>query len=309
MDTQTDLKMDTRTDAKIRRLLRILRNPFVSILVLYNLLLYLQGSGYNYMFSQVVASAPGMPLFLPSGQFVPLFTGVFIIVNLLIVYLSYAYFVERRSVSELALPPIVRELGIGLLLGFGLFTTCVLIAMIFGFFRIEGINSWQNLVAVTWVAVITPLTEELVFRGVIFRIFEGVFGGWIALALSSLWFGLIHLVNAGETFLGIAAIVLVFGPMLAAPYMLTRRLWISIGIHIAWNYTMGKVFSGAISGNADTSGLFKTTFQGPELLTGGNAGMEGSLIAILVSLTFTVVVLTMAVRRGAIVPPSWKRKA
>jgi hypothetical protein len=89
--------MDTRTESRIRLLLRILRNPFVSILVLYNLLLYLQGSGYTYMFSKDAASAPGMPLFLPSGQLVSLVTGAFIIVNLLIVYLSYAYFIERRS--------------------------------------------------------------------------------------------------------------------------------------------------------------------------------------------------------------------
>jgi len=309
MDTQIESKTDLRTDSKFRPLLRILRNPLVSILVLYNLLLYLQGSGYVLMFSPDAAAAPGQPLFLPSGQLVPLVTGAFIIVNLLIVYLSYAYFVERRSVSELALPPMGRELGIGLLLGFGLFTTCVLIAMALGFFRIEGINSWQNLVTgVTWVTVTTPLTEELVFRGVWFRILEGVFGSWVALVLSSLWFGYVHSGNAGETFVGVTAIAIVFGPMLAAPYMVTGRLWMGIGLHIAWNYTMGKIFSGAVSGTTVSSGLFKSTFQGPELLTGGNAGMEGSLIAILVALAFTVVMLILAVRRGTIVPPSWTRK-
>jgi len=300
--------MNIRTDSRFRLFMGILRNPFVSILVLYNLLLYLQSSGYVFMFSQDVASDPGMPLLLPSGQLVPLVTGAFIITNLLLVYLSYAYFVERRSVSELALAPLGRELGIGLLLGFGLFTTCVLIAMAFGLFRIEGINSWQNLVTgVTWVTVVTPFTEELVFRGVWFRILEGVFGSWVALVLSSLWFGYVHSGNSGETFIGLAAIAIVFGPMLAAPYMVTGRLWISIGIHIAWNYTMGKIFSGAVSGSTVSSGLFKTIFQGPELLTGGNAGMEGSLIAILVGVTFTVFMLILAVRRGNIVPLSWKR--
>lgn len=306
MDKSTDLKMNTQNDSKIRLLLRILRNPLVSILVLYNLLLYLQGSGYVFMFSNDVVSDPGSPLLLPSGQLVPLVTGPFIIVSLLIVYFSYAYFVERRSVSELVLPTMGRELGIGLLLGFGLFTTCVLIAMAFGLFRIEGIDSWQNLVTVTWVTVITPFTEELVFRGVWFRILEGVFGSWVALVLSSLWFGYVHAGNAGETFLGLAAIAIVFGPMLAAPYIVTGRLWISIGIHIAWNYTMAKIFSGAVSGNTGSPGLFKTAFQGPELLTGGSSGMEGSLIAILVGITFTVVTLILAVRRGNIVPPSWK---
>jgi len=308
MDTQIESKTDLRTDSKFRPLLRILRNPLVSILVLYNLLLYLQGSGYVLMFSPDAAAAPGQPLFLPSGQLVPLVTGAFIIVNLLIVYLSYAYFVERRSVSELALPPMGRELGIGLLLGFGLMTACFLIAMALGLYRIEGIASWQNLVTgVTWVTVTTPFTEELVYRGVLFRILEGVFGSWVALVLSSLWFGYVH-AGAGETFVGVAAIAIVFGPMLVAPYMVTGRLWMGIGLHIAWNYTMGKIFSGAVSGTTVSSGLFKSTFQGPELLTGGNAGMEGSLIAILVALAFTVVMLILAVRRGTIVPPSWTRK-
>jgi hypothetical protein len=133
MDTQTDSKMDTRTDSGFRLLLRILRNPFVSLLVLNNLVLYVHWSGNAYMLT--FPSGLGVPLFLPSG----LFSGAFIIANLLLVYWSYAHFVERRPVSELALPRMGRELGIGLLLGFGLMTACFLIAMALGLYRIEGI--------------------------------------------------------------------------------------------------------------------------------------------------------------------------
>jgi hypothetical protein len=117
-----------------------------------------------------------------------------------------------------------------------------------------------------------------------------------------------HFNNEGETFAGVAAIAIVYGPMLAAPFMVTRRLWMGIGLHLTWNYTMGKVYSGSVSGGDQMQGLFKATLQGPELLTGGNAGMEGSLIAVLVALTFTVVMLILAVRRSKIVPPSWKRR-
>jgi membrane protease YdiL (CAAX protease family) len=110
-----------------------------------------------------------------------------------------------------------RELGIGLLLGFGLMTTCFLIAMALGLFRIEGIASWQNLVSgVTWGTVTTPFGEELLFRGVVFRIIEDVFGGWVALIVSSVWFGYVHSGNPGETFAGVAAIAIVYGPMLVA---------------------------------------------------------------------------------------------
>jgi hypothetical protein len=92
------------------------------------------------------------------------------------------------------------------------------------------------------VTLTTPFTEELVFRGVVFRILEEVLGGWLALVLSSVAFGLMHTGNPGETFAGIAAIAIVFGPMLAVPYMLTRRLWMGIGLHGAWNFTMGQIF-------------------------------------------------------------------
>lgn len=297
MDTQTDSKIDTRTDSNIRQLLRILRNPIVSLLVLYYLIFKAREFGAAYLISPTILQ----------NQAQSLIGGVLIVANLLLIYFCWGHFVERRPVSELALPRRGRELGIGLLLGFGLITVCVLIAIALGIYRIEGIASWKSLLGVTGFVLLVPIFEELIFRGVVFRMLEGVFGSWVALVLSSVWFGLIHLENEGETFLGIAAIALVFGPMLAVPYMLTRRLWMSIGLHMAWNYTMGKVYSVNISGN-EAQGLFKATLTGPELLTGGNAGLEGSLIAMLVSIAFSVVVLIMAVRRGTIVPPSWKRK-
>jgi membrane protease YdiL (CAAX protease family) len=307
METPTEPMIDPRTKPGIRLLLRILRNPFVSLLVLYNLVFYVHWSGNAYMV--LFASRSLGPLILASGPMLPLVTGVFLVGNLLLVYLSYAHVVERRTASELSVPGMGRELGIGLVLGFGLFTTCVLIAMALGLYRIEGIDRWQSLVAgVTAGTVTTPFAEELLFRGVVLRILEGVFGSWVALFLSSLWFGYVHSGNPGETFAGVAAIAIVYGPMLAAPFLLTRRLWMAIGLHLAWNYTMGKIFSGAVSGGSEMPGLFKTAFAGPDLLTGGSAGMEGSLIAILVSTTFTVVMLILARRRGTIVPPSWKRK-
>ncbi|MFB2875259.1 CPBP family intramembrane glutamic endopeptidase [Floridanema aerugineum] len=288
--------MDTQTDSKIRLLLRILRFPLTRLLLLSYILFYVTFSGK--LFIQTFTPSP-----VPS-----LIVGLLTVANLLLVYVSFAHFVERRSVSELTLPGMGRELGFGLLLGFGLFTTCVLIAMVLGLYRIEGIDSWQQVLP-TGGALVTPVGEEMLFRGVVFRIFEEVFGGWVALIVSSVAFGLTHSGNEGETLAGIASIAIVFGPMLAAPFMVTRRLWMGIGLHGAWNYTMGKIFSGSVSGGQTGQGLFKTTFVGPELLTGGSAGMEGSLIAILVSATASVILLILAVRRGKIVPPSWKRRA
>lgn len=280
--------MDTQTYTKPDLILRILRYPLVSMLVLYFSLYHVDATGVIFM----VTAAKG-PVY-------SLVVGALTVANMLLVYFSFAYFVEQRPVSELALSGMGRELGFGLLLGFGLMTVCVLIAMALGIYRIDGLDSWHNLLP-TGVALSLPFFEEMAYRGVVFRILEEKLGSWVALVLSSLVFGAAHLTNGGENLAGVASIALVYGPLLTAPFMLTRRLWMSIGFHGAWNYTMGKIFAVSVSGVA-IEGLFKTTFEGPELLTGGSAGLEGSLINILVGITATVLMLILAVRRGNIVP-------
>lgn len=90
--------------------------------------------------------------------------------------------------------------------------------------------------------------------------------------------------------------------------MFTRRLWLGVGFHVAWNYTQSAVFSGIVSGSDSAPGLLKSTIEGPTLLTGGSFGLESSLVAFLLCTTTGVILLVMAVRRGHVVPPPWKRR-
>lgn len=71
---------------------------------------------------------------------------------------------------------------------------------------------------------------------------------------------------------------------------------------------MGKIFSGAVSGNQAPHGLLNVSFAGPEWLTGGAAGMEGSPIGCALSAAMAMAFLSYAVRRGQIVTPIWKRR-
>ena len=223
-------------------------------------------------------------------------------------YIGYAHGVERRSVSELALPGMARELGLGVLIGAGLYTACVLILMVLGIYRIEGLNSWSFLLPALAMALSSGTFEELLFRGVLFRSVEDMFGSWVALVVSSLVFGLTHLMNPQGTLEGALFIAVEAGLLLAASYMLTQRLWMGMGFHMAWNYTQSGIFSGVVSGNDAAQGLVKSTILGPDLLTGGSFGLESSVLA-LVLCTFTgIVILVMAVRRGNIFPPWWKRR-
>lgn len=224
------------------------------------------------------------------------------------IYYLFVRFVERRPVSELALPRMGREFGTGLLIGIGLYTACVLILMVLGIYRIDGLNPWHYMLPAVPMAVSTGIFEELVFRGALFRIVEEALGSWISLLVSSFVFGFMHLLNPEGTVMGAVFISIEAGLLLAAAYMVTRRLWLSIGFHMGWNYTQSGIFSGIVSGGDSDPGLFRNTIDGPVVLTGGSFGLESSLIAFLLCTTTGVVLLILAVRRGHVVPPFWQGK-
>ena len=223
------------------------------------------------------------------------------------VYLGYAHFIEQRAVSELALPGMGRQLGLGLLIGAGLYAACEMILMALGIYRIEGLNPLSFMIPAIAMAVSSSVYEELLFRGVVFGSVEKWFGSWAALVVSSLVFGLTHLINPQGTIEGALFIAVEAGTLLAAAYMLTRRLWLSIGFHMAWNYTQSAIFSGIVSGNDAQQGLIRSTVNGPDWLTGGNFGVESSVLALPLCTATAIAMLVMAVKRGRIVPPIWKR--
>lgn len=225
------------------------------------------------------------------------------------VYLGYARFIEQRAVPELALARMGREFGIGVLIGAGLYAACELILMALGIYRVDGLNPLSFMVPAIAMALSSGIYEELLFRGVLFRSVETWFGSWAALVVSSLVFGLTHLINPQGTLEGALFIAVEAGILLAAAYMLTRRLWLSMGFHISWNYTQSAIFSGIVSGNDAEEGLIRSTVQGPDWLTGSDFGVESSVLALVLCTTTGIAMLVMAVRRGKIVPPLWKRPA
>jgi membrane protease YdiL (CAAX protease family) len=224
------------------------------------------------------------------------------------VYVGHAHFVERREVSELSTPGMGREFGIGLLIGTGLYTACELVLMAMGIYRVQGLNPLSFLIPAVAMAISSSVFEELLFRGVLLRAVEAWFGTWVALAVSSLVFGLTHLMNPVGTLEGALFIAVEAGTLLGAAYILTRRLWLSIGFHMAWNYTQSAIFSSIVSGNEAAPGLIRSTVQGPDLLTGGKFGVESSVLALVLCTGTGIVMLVMAHRRGKIVPPIWRRK-
>jgi membrane protease YdiL (CAAX protease family) len=214
---------------------------------------------------------------------------------------------QRRTVAELPRSQMRSALLRGIAIGTGIFLATMVLMLIFGGWeRVEGGSFWAFL-ATTGAMACIATTEELVFRGVVFRIVEERAGTWRALALSAVIFGAVHLASAyhdadaGAMLWGALAIAVEAGIMLGAAYVVSRNLWLPIGIHFAWNLSEAGVFGTTVSGSAnDFGGLLRTTLSGPSALTGGAFGPEASLLAILTCSVPAVLLLRRAARTGRI---------
>lgn len=234
--------------------------------------------------------------------------------------LLVAWLVERRTAADVGfrLEGAVQETVWGFLLGGVLLTAVIGIMALGGLYIVKGTNVgaagiWSrlgwNLVAYLWVGV----SEEVALRGLFFRLIEEWLGSGIALFLSALLFGLLHIFNPNATLLAAIAVGVEAGVLLAGAYMLTRNLWLAIGIHWAWNFFEGPIYGTAVSGSLDgsgviTSGLLRPELHGPVLWTGGGFGPEAGLVTLVVCTIAGLLMVQYAARSGHWMALPWRRR-
>ncbi|MCC3761467.1 CPBP family intramembrane metalloprotease [Glycomyces sp. TRM65418] len=235
-------------------------------------------------------------------QWAALATGLATAVLSVIVYRWIVRLTERRAVTELGRDGAVVKTGWGTLFGMVLFGLVILNIAFLGHYKVDGIGDPEAMIGLLGFMAAAAVTEELLFRGVLFRIMEQWSGTWIALAVTSVLFGGIHLINPNASLWGALAIAIEAGGMLGAAYIATRNLWVPIGIHFGWNIAASAIFSTEVSGNGTPQGLLDAATSGPTLVSGGDFGPEGSLYAVVFGIVTTVVFLWLAKRRGRLVP-------
>lgn len=226
----------------------------------------------------------------------------------LIVYKLAIRKLGEQPRDDLPLTGAAKGLGIGLLFGFLLFSLIVGAAAVLDVYNIIGDGGFERLLHTAIVISIMPgFMEELLFRGILFRWLEQFGGSWFALALTSALFGLGHIYNPNASALSSFAIAVEAGILLGGAYMLTRNLWVPIGLHAAWNFTQGFIWDVPVSG-LDQEGLVEARLSGPEILSGGAFGLEASLIAMVIATIAGIWLVVRAVRKGELVRPWWVRR-
>jgi membrane protease YdiL (CAAX protease family) len=213
-----------------------------------------------------------------------------------------------RSARQIGLDPhsAIRDVFLGVAFGAALFSIVILILALSGDYHVRATHFTSDLGIAVLLFGAGAAFEELLFRGVVFRLIEEWAGTWIALLVSAVFFGLAHAANPGSTWVSSLAIALEAGVLLAAAYVATRNLWLPIGLHFAWNFCEGPVYGAHISGVAfPLKDALSARIEGPAAFTGGAFGPEAGIPAILVGLGAALALLVYAQRRALFVRPRW----
>lgn len=233
---------------------------------------------------------------------VGLVSGVATAACALLVYAKVVGRLERRTTPEIAVRDLVPQTARGVALGAGLFSLAILLIFLFGGYRAEW-GSPAGVVATLGLMTGIATCEELLFRGVLFRLVEQRSGTVVAVVVSSAVFGGIHLINPQATVWGAVALAIEMGVLTAGCFALTRRLWLPIGFHLGWNFAQSGIFGTTVSGSDGTAGgLLRGVTSGPMFLSGGEFGPEASVFAVLLGGAAGWAMLVAARNRGRFVP-------
>jgi membrane protease YdiL (CAAX protease family) len=279
--------------------LRILRFPITLIVIEAIVFIFIGGS----LESSRVARRMGLS---PIGFFLFVVAGS---VALILVWKLSRRWLEGERDCEFTLPGAGQEVGTGLLVGFALFCLMTGLVALLGGIEVTGVRPFAKTQFWEWAAIgiASGIFEETLFRGVLLRQLERLVGTWWALAATSVLFGGLHMINPDATWVGAISIMVEAGVLLGGAYLYTRRLWLPAGIHAAWNFTQGWVFSVPVSGTGQPIGLLVTERHGPQWLTGGDFGLEASMAAVAVATAAGLALLWAAYRKGGFVAPVWRR--
>lgn len=219
-------------------------------------------------------------------------------------------YLERRTLSDIGLSwrNAGRDLWIGFLYGGGLFSIIIGIMALADWYHVVDVAASSAIPSILlrwlWVFFCGAVLEEVLFRGIIFRLAERVLGSWIALILSAMFFGASHLQNPHAALVGALAVALSAGILAGLAYILTRSLWLIIALHWGWNFFEATIFGNSTSGRSVES-VFHSSLDGSSLWTGGAFGPEAGLLVVIISLVVTVPLLVAIIRDKKYITPYW----
>jgi len=176
-----------------------------------------------------------------------------------------------------------------------------------GTFHIVSTNPGDYLIHAFFIFGLLAFVEELIFRGIVYRLIEEQLGTWISIVIVAIIFSTVHLVHEEATFISTIAIALQ-DLILTGSFILTRRVWLCWGIHWGWNFTQDGVLGMPNSGVEQLPSWLNTEISGPTWLTGGTIGIELSVLGVLLNVIAGIIIIKIAINHGQILSPIWQQR-
>lgn len=210
----------------------------------------------------------------------------------ILIFLAYAFFVEKRRLLSLGFThkgALLEGLK-GWLLG----VACVyLIATVIGHLSHVQLTFTRNIdmnlvLLYLWGFAIQGLSEEVIFRGYLMNGLATKLKPMTSIFISALIFALVHTLNGNISIWSFLSLLLL-GIFLGLLFYQRQNIWIVAGLHAGWNFSIGVVFGSKVSNIELGVSFIKTSIYAEHPgLSGGSFGLEGSYVATIVLLAVCV---------------------
>lgn len=232
-----------------------------------------------------------------------LYYELFSFVIILFLFMFWVKVIEKNALSSLGF---VKRNWLKYL-GWGILLSLLQMGVIALVYQVSGIGSFElnelSLEPILFILGLFPFwllqggTEEVATRGWLLTRIAARTNLPLAIAISSSLFGILHLGNSGVTVLSVLNIVL-DGVLAGLLFIYTDSIWLVVAQHGTWNYVQGNLLGFQVSGTGANASIFSFTMgSGPDWLTGGEFGAEGSIITTLVLLVSLVIVYRIGERK------------
>lgn len=201
--------------------------------------------------------------------------GTFIVLRLMMRFIDREPFINLGFHTKGRIPDVV----IGTLLGLGIMACAFVVLQSFGFITVEEVDFiGSDFLLLVLLFVFVAFAEEMLLRGYVLKNLMLSMNKYVALLVSALVFSVMHALNPNFSWVTLLSLFLA-GIGLGATYIYTKNLWFPIAYHFSWNFFQSLV--GFNVSGLDIYSVIVTENSGPDLLTGGAFGLEGSILGII----------------------------
>jgi len=244
----------------------------------------------GHLIERTPANGQALEIFNFSNHKILAWTGLFLLlVGLPISDLFARFIIRRRSYGLYFMELSWLKFALGYLTGMMLSALIFYVLLMTGFakivafpIRLKSQELVASILSYTLIMVLIGFYEELIFRGIFTCELSRRWNNWIlGSTAGGLIFSVIHLNNVQTSSVSKIKIVvsgLIFSWFLSALMLHYKSLKVAMGFHAGWNYFLGGFMGCTLSGKQFGLTPFQTVFNGSSLISGGDFGLETSLL-------------------------------